>query len=566
MPWLNADRRSARPPAPAAGRGAHAAAVLAGLAALLINPAAAASAAGRWTAPATVTACPSATQPHAVFPSSDPRTASGAGAILWSGDCAAGAPAGSGIGLATVTADDAVGPAAALPQAISPATPLGQLASAAAVGDSAHPQLGILEGQSGSSFGAAVALRAAPVPLATSTSYLGDVALASVRVGTGRVVLRIQRHGSPTLTTPKLISGRAAPVTALAVGLDYRGDAIVAWAQRGWILRRVLRADGRLQTIERVAPSPTAPHLQALISDDNRGIVAWTTDVADTTSVYVDASLPGVHFSRPPRLLERFRDPPAVQLADGSMRLVRLANEGVMMAWTGLAGGHLVVRAASVSLAAPRPVSLVSDPATDAVLADLATGPHGEALALWTSAPRTAGGFDAGREQIVGARGVAQAPGLANFSAPEQIAGPGRLTTPRAAFDPTTDTAVAVWADAGRGIADATRNPADPSVPVHGSTGWRAWGLAGSGIVALVCVVVLCARTLRTRRARPPRGVLAAGSVPPDPAHLIDRADRRRPARYARTHLARRILPLRPPQATDPEGDWAAQAADPRET
>jgi hypothetical protein len=535
MSRLSADRRSAAPPA-LAGRGPHAARLrlaASGLAVVALLAAPAAAAAGRWTQPTQLTTCPGATQPLAVFPSSDPRTASGSGAVLWSGDCAGGAPAGSGIGLAPVTADDAVGPAAVLPQAISPATPLDRLAAAAATGDgrlvvaaavgSSHGQIGILEGRSGSSFGTTVPLRAQPAPLATATSYVGDVAVASVRVGTGRVVLRIQRHGSPGLTPLSLISGRSAPVTALAVGLDYRGDAIVVWAQRGWILRRVLRTGGRLESIERVAPSPPGPHLQALISDDNRGIVAWTTETsvggAPTTTVYLDASLPGVHFSHRPRLLEQFRDPPGVQLPEGSMRLVRLANEGVLLAWTGMSAGHLVIRAASISLDAPRPASLVSDASQDAVLADLATGPHSEAIALWTSAPRTQAGFDAAREQVIAARGVVEAPGLAAFSAPEPIAGPGPLTTPSAAFDPTTDTAIAVWADGGRGIADATRAPAARASPdAHVSTGWRAWGIAASGLIALVCACILVRRSLRARAARLPRGTLAAGPAPQDRA------------------------------------------------
>ncbi len=538
MSRLSADRRSASPPA-FAGRGPHprrgasaAVAVLAALTVAATSPATAS--AGRWTQPTTLTACPSAAAPRVVFPSADPRTPSGAGAVLWSGDCAAGAPAASGVGLATVAADDTVGPAGALPQAISPATPLDGLAATAGTGDGrvlvaagvgpSPGQLGILEGRSGSSFGATVGLRAQPAPVATATSYVGDVAVASVRVGTGRVILRIQRHDSPGLTPPSLISGRSAPVTALAVGLDYRGDAMVVWAQRGWILRRVLRSDGRLLTIERVAPSPPAPHLQALISDDNRGIVAWTTDTlvggAPTTSVYLDVSLRGVHFGGAARLLERFPDPPGVRLADGSMRLVRLANEGVMMAWTGMSGGHLVIRAASVSLATPRPATLVSDAGSDAVLADLATGPHSEAMALWTSAPRSRAGFDAAREQLIAARGVVEAPGLADFSAPEPIAGPQSLATPSAAFDPSTDTAVAVWSDGGHGIVAATRGPAAAATApgAHGSTGWRAWGIAASGLVALLCAGVLGRRTLRARRTRLRGRMLAAGRAPQDPA------------------------------------------------
>src|SRR5205807_10571920 len=46
-------------------------------------------------------------------------------------------------------------------------------------------------------------------------------------------------------------------------------------------------------------------------------------------------------------------------------------------------GGRYVVRAAPAVFAATRPTARLSDPASDAVLADLATGPAAEAVSLW---------------------------------------------------------------------------------------------------------------------------------------------------------------------------------------
>jgi hypothetical protein len=293
----------------------------------------------------------------------------------------------------------------------------------------------------------------------------------------------------------------------VAVGLDYRGDALVAWAQAGFIYRRVLRATGRLERTERVAPSPPGPHLQALISDDNRGIVAWTASVStgasSTTRVYLDTSGRGVHFGRP-RLLEDFRNPPGVELPEGSLRLVRLASEGVMMGWTGMSGGRYVVRAAPVSLGGPRPVTVVSGPSGNAILADLATGSRSEALAVWTVAPRLARGLDMRHAEIETARGVTVAPGVARFGAPVAVSGPAAIAPPRAGIDPTTDTPIVVWQRLGGGIAYSARRPdatAGRGGPfaARGRAGWPAGAWALIGVVAVALTGTL-ARIRRSRR------------------------------------------------------------------
>ncbi|MEA2298673.1 MAG: hypothetical protein QOF77_1609, partial [Solirubrobacteraceae bacterium] len=289
-----------------------------------------ASGAARWSDPAVLSRCPGASAPRVAFPAADPHTSSGPGAILWSGECLAGG--GTGIGLAPIGAGDLAGPTRTLPG--------GPLAATAATGDgriviagglaarpagagsagsgraAAAPSVaaaGVIEGRAGSTFGPPSALRARNAPLATATSYLGDIAVATV-TGGGRVQLRLQRHGAPGLSAPLNMSTLRQPVSAVAVGLDYRGDALVAWAQGGWISRRVLSSTGRLGPAERVAPSSPGPHLEALISDDDRGILAWTSEVRAgarlATRVYLDASGTGVHFGAP-RLLEQFRHPAA---------------------------------------------------------------------------------------------------------------------------------------------------------------------------------------------------------------------------------------------------------------
>ncbi|HEU0318127.1 MAG TPA: hypothetical protein VFR49_12400, partial [Solirubrobacteraceae bacterium] len=237
-----------------------------------------------WSTPVVLTHCAAATLPRVVFPSSDPFTRAGPGAILWNGDpatCAAsGAQSGSGIGFAPIGPDGAVGPAESLPVAPAPTAPRGRLAATSGIGNGrimvaaglasgAAGPVGLLEGRADTGFARPRALGALPAPVATANSYLGDLALATVNARTGRVELRLQRRAAPALSAPLVISQRGGGVTAVAVGLDYRGDALVAWAQSGFIYRRVLRIDGVLDRTERIAAVAPSPRLAALISDDN---------------------------------------------------------------------------------------------------------------------------------------------------------------------------------------------------------------------------------------------------------------------------------------------------------
>lgn len=525
---------------PATGRGqwrlARASAAI--LLACVTLPATAAKAtavAATWSPASTATGCATAALPRIVFPSADPHTASGTGALLWSGDptgCGA-----AGVGLAPIDVGDAAGPAQ--PLRLASASPLGGLLAASGTGDGrlvlvtagTPGAASVLEGRAGAPFNPPSSLPAVPAPLATATSYLGDTALATVNASSGRIELRLQRHAAAGLSKPLVLSPPRRPVSALAVGLDYRGDALIAWAQDGWIRRRVLRADGRLEAIERIARTPPAPHLQVLISDDNRGILAWTTETSagasTITRVYLDASLPGVHFGRA-HLLEQFRNPPAMHLADGTLRLVRLASEAVMMAWTGIVGGRYVVRAAAVSLGGVQPSTVISDPATDSVLADLATGPHNEGLALWVTAPRpAAGSLDPAQVRVMAARGVAVPPGVVAFAPPETVGGPGAIIEPRAAIDPATDTALAVWQSLGPrpGIAySARRVPAAPrrsaTAPVRADRpqGSLAAPWLGAPIALLAaCGTLAVARgRRRRRRVKPPRAGAGVERAPAD--------------------------------------------------
>src|SRR6202043_3619392 len=136
--------------------------------------------------------------------------------------------------------------------------------------------------------------------------------------------------------------------------------------QNGAIYAHMLRASGRPERTQRVGVSAPDPQLRALVSDNDHGMIAWSTDdvangAQSRTRDYVALSDAGVRFTRP-RLLASFVDPARVGLRPGSLALVRLSTENVLLAWTDAEHGHYVVRAAPAVFAAARGGALVSGP------------------------------------------------------------------------------------------------------------------------------------------------------------------------------------------------------------
>jgi hypothetical protein len=336
-------------------------------------------------------------------------------------------------------------------------------------------------------FGAVQPLGGPATPVAAASAYLGDVAIASpVRTRAGwAIAVRVQRHYSESPAQARLVPVGASPVDAVATTMDYRAEVLLVWASGGTVYARELFPAGRLGPVQRLgnlaAGSPDT-ELRALVSDDGHAIVAWRSQSvasagAPVTTVELSISGSGLAFGAP-RVLERFRDlggfvPPA-----GSLRLLRLSSEGVMIAWTGADAGRYVVRASPVSLRrgawAPVVISGLGRgggragtnrapttkgqldanraPATDAVLADLAAGPDAEAFALWRTAPSSTDGGRAGRVgsnprrwAIRAARGHYAGRGEVSFAAAELVAAPGSNGPPAVAVDPASGRVLAAW-------------------------------------------------------------------------------------------------------------------------
>jgi hypothetical protein len=425
--------------------------------------------AGAWSAPAALSACPAAGPARAVFPRDKPTHATGRGAIVWSG--ASACPGGAGTLVSVIGRDDVPGtPSAARsaggaklslrpPLAVAPA-PHGQLVIAGSSPSVAARAGQLVQGSAGGPFSKLGTLAGAASQNALATGYLGDVAVASpTGGGSGRAGARIdvERYFAHALSPSRIVPMQQGAVQALTVGLDFRTDAIAVWRQDGALYAHDLPASGRAQPTQRLAGVGPAPRVTALISDDNRAIVAWADERAGTTSVYLDASSDGVRFGRA-RLLERFADPAGLAYPATSPRLVRLSSESVMMAWSGAEHGRWVVRTAAIDLNGLRRISTVSDAHADSLLSDLQPGPDGEAIALWTEPQRTADGrLDVRDQALLAARGIDAYPGRTIFDPPEQIAAAGPTEDATLAFDPASDRALALWRGEGGAVSYAIR-------------------------------------------------------------------------------------------------------------
>jgi len=415
--------------------------------------------AGPWSAPAALSRCPAEPPALVVFPSDSPSHATGPGAVVWSASssCAGGA----GARVAAIGAGEVPG-ASLLPRtsaglAVVPRAPLmaggaphGQIVIG---GVSAHgsAEALLVQGSAGGPFATLAPAGGAGAPMALATAYLGDVALADAPAGGGRAgaQLRVQverffatRFGAGAVVD----AGRAGPVQAVAATMDYRSEVLAVWTQGGAIYARLVPAAGAPGAVQRLASAGADTHLTALLSDDRRGIVAWSEERGGATDVYIDRSAVGVRFGQP-QLLERFSAPDGLAAPAASPTLVRLSAESVMLAWAGASAGHWVVRMAPVELSGVGEVSTIAPIGADALLADLAPGPLDDALVLWTEpSPDATGAPDMARQAIYAAHGFnLYPPARSVFGETELVAPPGPVSDATVAFDPDTDDALAVW-------------------------------------------------------------------------------------------------------------------------
>jgi hypothetical protein len=485
-----------------------------------------------WSLPGTLAAgCAVAGAPQLVFPSAGPQLPTGTGAIVWRSDpgrcdgISAVAPRSApSLVLAAVGAAEqpTITSTIALPGASG-----GQLAAvgasfgrvALAVTSPGPPAtVNVLQGRATGPSGLPAFSQPGSL-VALAHGYLGDVAVASLSGAT--IAVRVERHYHHAFGAARLVHLPRGPVTALAATMDYRSDVLLAWQQHSSIYAEMLRASGRTDPLQKVGPSGPDPQLQALVSDNDHGDLAWSSsEAAGATRTYLDRSASGVRFGAP-RLLASFSDPGEVTRSPGSLALVRLSTENALLAWTELRQGRYVVRGSATALAAREPGATLSDPQAQAVLAGLAPGPHGEAIALWSSHAGSQSDPRATRTQLWAVRVSVAAHDRLLEQAPEMIAAPGALSGVSVAVDPANDRALAAWlgpqgggsieyavSGGAKSVVAAAPRPGRPSAgaPSAGDgIPWLAIALAAAGAAGAIGLT-RGALARRQRRPRGPRG------------------------------------------------------------
>ena len=232
--------------------------------------------------------------------------------------------------------------------------------------------------------------------------------------------------------------------------MDFRADSIVLWAQGGEVHAQWVTNAGRVYPPQVLGPAGYAPQLAAVLSDNNHAFAMWSDEpapgAAGEATIYLEHSGNNVSFPAQPHTLVAFGEPPAQRLTPGSIALAReTPSEGVLAAWTYVAGGSFVVAAAGLTSGKVLAPWTISQSGADLRLAALATGPHDDFVAVLESAPRNATGFDATHQAILATRSMAGGPGGVAFETSTQLAAPGPDSAPSVAVDPDTDRAVVVW-------------------------------------------------------------------------------------------------------------------------
>jgi hypothetical protein len=429
--------------------------------------AAAGADAATWTPAATLATCAPASDPVVAFPFSEPSTRSGRGAIMWIGgapDCGGtGRGPTSTLDSATLHTDDL----ASIPRAVvsrrqlvgpleTATTTAGQLVAVAgdpadAVGGRPGALLG--EGLAGGVLPVAVPLGGPDSPVATADGYIGDADVVSTETSLGGeqlILLREQRHYARAFAPAITLEEGFAPITALSVGMDFRGDSIVLWAQGGVVHAQWVTNDGDIYAAQTLGPAGYAPALAAVLSDNNHAFVMWTDEPPPgrpgEARIFLEHSGNNVALPVAPQLLLAFAEPAAQRLGPDSIALARVTpSEGVLAAWTLIANGNYEVQAAGLTSSQVLPAATITEPGVDLRLAALATGPENDYVAVLESAPRSPSGFDTSQQAILAARSTPGGPGGVAFETPTQLAAAGFNSDPSVAIDPDSDRAVVAW-------------------------------------------------------------------------------------------------------------------------
>ena len=234
------------------------------------------------------------------------------------------------------------------------------------------------------------------------------------------------------------------------MAINARGRVLAAWAEHGAVWARFISPTGALGPRRRLGAATIPSSLQAVLSDDGRAAVGWTSQSVsegDATSPFTArvALAPAAGRFGAARVLDRVRVTGTGRYIPYQGLVVRLpAGQPGLAAWSGYAGGRYIVQAAPITGTAVGAAQTLSAPAVDTVLADAAEGSRGEAVVLMLPGR-------AGNDPTIGATpdgllAATRASAAQPFGAIEQIAaGPEYVDGASVAIDEATGAAFATW-------------------------------------------------------------------------------------------------------------------------
>jgi hypothetical protein len=303
--------------------------------------------------------------------------------------------------------------------------------------------------------------------IAVAANARGDAAVIAVRClfCSGRPVAHdsplylVARHAGHRFGRPITVSRHAGDTSAEfrgdgvapAVALNAAGDVLVVWRSFGdgtTLYARILHAGRWRAPAQVIGQVQNFGRISAQLSDRGRAVVFWWTQpgsgggagTGPTAPPVFELATAGVNGRfTPERAIEQGTTLPGECPECGSRffpAVARVAAVGdatgrVVLAWTGARFDHDVVRAATVRRGRLGTIQELGSGFLD----QLALGPRGEALALWSASP--------------GSRLMASPapPGGAFAGVPEEVAAPNPYAVGGvAAFDPRSGRAVAAWA------------------------------------------------------------------------------------------------------------------------
>ena len=315
-------------------------------------------------------------------------------------------------------------------------------------------------------------LRDVALPVrAIAVNAAGDAAVALEACATHlchpaapRIVLRGHGHalGHP------IALDRAGFGYGVSVAIDPRGRVLAVWDRNGSVYARFVGPRGRLGRRQALGPERAPSVFQAALPGDGRAAVAWTSQVRGETgagspfTATISLAGPRGRFGRPIVLdTVPLPSPGSFGMPPPGLVLRLPPAAPGFVAWTGVDATGNIVRVATIRGTTLEPPQTVSAPGSNALLADAAAGPRGEAVVLMrpgagSGAPNAGTGFGA---LVAATRG----PGVGAFATPETIVPPSPMLAIGAAdeadvgIDPTSDTVLAVWRTGGGPISWSVR-------------------------------------------------------------------------------------------------------------